>query len=64
MIAEDILTSYSIDALCMLMIEKIQAIKQIDRLNSREAYFEAREEIKLLQEAIKRKQAMAGEWQS
>ena len=56
MLTEQNLMSYSLDSLFVLMLEKIQTIKLLDRLHSDRAYCDAKNEIKLIQKVIKVKE--------
>jgi hypothetical protein len=55
--------SYSLDSLFVLMVEKIQTIKLLDRLHPDRAYCGAKKEIKLIHKVIKIKEA-TGKWHS
>jgi len=63
MLTEKNLMSFSLDSLFVLMLEKIQTIKLLDRLHSDGAYCSAKEEIKLIHKVIKIKEA-TGKWHS
>jgi len=49
--------SYSLDSLFLLMVEKIETINLLDRLQLDRAYSRARREIKLIQKVIRIKEA-------
>ena len=57
MLTEQNLMSYSVDSLFVLMLEKIQTINLLDRLNLEKAYCSANKEIRLIQKVIRIKEA-------
>ena len=57
MLTEQNLMSYSLDSLFLLMVEKIETINLLDRLQLDRAYSRARREIKLIQKVIRIKEA-------
>ena len=59
---EETLTSYSLDSLFVLMVEKIQTIKLLDRFDPNDtAYSEMKKDINLIQKVIKVKESQTGE---
>lgn len=56
-ITEETLMSYSLDSLFVLMVEKNQTVKLLDRFNLDRAYCEVKEEINLIQKVIRNKEA-------
>jgi hypothetical protein len=58
MLTEKNLMSYSADSLFLLLVEKIQTINLLDRLDLDKAYSGAKKEIKLIQKIIRIKEAV------